>query len=151
MVRNGRLIINRTPGGPNEEAFGDFVLPPLRDGDGAIYGVFCQGHEVTEQKLAEDRLRQAQKMEALGRLTGGIAHDFNNLLGVIIGATENLAMALAQEPELQSAALLALTPPNAAPTWWRGSWHSPAPNRWRPAPSTAALSCATFADPASAR
>ena len=108
VVRNARLAINRTPGGPDEEAFGDFVLAPLRDAAGVICGVFCQGHEVTQQKLAEDKLRQAQKMEALGRLTGGIAHDFNNLLGVIIGSAENLAAQLADAPELQAAANLAL-------------------------------------------
>jgi PAS domain S-box-containing protein len=237
VIGNARLVVNRYAGEPDEEAFGDFVLAPLRDAAGAISGVFCQGHEVTLQKRADDelrasrqqlksaleaaqaifdnshdiicvvgidgrfrevnkhaerlwgygpdemigrsylnfmhpedretgielgrqiasgvtvkpftnrhlhkdgtvipvmwsavraedgdsiisigrdmrehiaaeeKLRQAQKMEAVGRLTGGIAHDFNNLLGVIIGSTENLAGALAETPQLQSMANLAL-------------------------------------------
>ncbi|KQM18032.1 histidine kinase [Sphingomonas sp. Leaf24] len=64
-----------------------FVSPVL-DGDGELRYYFASQLDVTRRRDAEEGLRQAQKLEAVGQLTGGIAHDFNNLLTVIQGFTD---------------------------------------------------------------
>jgi PAS domain S-box-containing protein len=65
-------------------------VSPIRNTLGSVIGASVIARNITEQKRAEDQLRQAQKMEAVGRLAGGVAHDFNNVLGIITACTELL-------------------------------------------------------------
>ncbi len=60
----------------------------VRDGDGKIIGMMGGALDVTEHHDLQHRTSEAQKLEALGRLTSGLAHNFNNVLGVILPSVE---------------------------------------------------------------
>jgi PAS domain S-box-containing protein len=76
----------------------EMSVTALKRRDGFLFNAFFR--DLTDKVAAEDRIRQAEKMEAFGQLTGGIAHDFNNILTVITGTIEILAEAVEKDPKL---------------------------------------------------
>jgi PAS domain S-box-containing protein len=97
VVRQPRreLQIRRRDG---KEIMVELSIAALRTRGGFVFNGFVR--DLTDKIAAEDRIRQAEKMESVGQLTGGIAHDFNNILTVITGTIEILAGAVKGDPQL---------------------------------------------------
>ncbi len=73
------------------------ILSPLRSAEGEITGIVGVGRDISQRIEAEQQIRQAQKMEAVGRFAGGVAHDLNNMMMIIMGFSDFLLGALERE------------------------------------------------------
>jgi PAS domain S-box-containing protein len=92
----GRLVHSE---GKREPVILAALILPIRDEAGKIQSYLSISRDITNELALETRLRQSQKMEAMGVMAGGIAHDFNNILSGIFGYAELSLMALDDEPE----------------------------------------------------
>jgi PAS domain S-box-containing protein len=79
---------------------------PLRNPDGSVSGAAMVYHDVTNAHESERLLQQAQKLDAIGKLTGGVAHDFNNMLTIMTGSIEALVDAIRDRPATAELAAL---------------------------------------------
>lgn len=94
---SGRIINRRKNGRDYEE---ELSISPIRTEDGSVSHYVAVKRDVSAELLLERRLRQAQRLEAVGTLAGGIAHEFNNILTVIRGNLEMLLYRLTPDSPL---------------------------------------------------
>jgi PAS domain S-box-containing protein len=97
-VWSGRIVNRRKDGTSFEE---EATISPVRDATGEIVNYVAVGRDVSNEVRLEQRLAQAEKLQAVGRLAGGVAHDFNNLLTVIAGYGEMVHQQLGTEGPLR--------------------------------------------------
>jgi two-component system, cell cycle sensor histidine kinase and response regulator CckA len=105
-IWHGRVVNRRKDGTVYTE---ESTISPVRDAAGAIVNYVAIDRDVTEElrsrdekAFLEEQLRQAQRVESIGRLAGGVAHDFNNMLGVILGYGETILQELHQGDPLRN-------------------------------------------------
>lgn len=82
------------------EIFLYHTIIPVKDGNGKVDYLTVVSADLTEQKEMQDRIRQSEKMDAIGQLAGGVAHDFNNQLSVVLGYADMLSQRL-DDPNLK--------------------------------------------------
>ncbi len=89
-LKNGRIFrgegVNYRKDG--KEFINEWHIEPIKAEDGHVTHYLAIQRDISERRHAEERLLQAQKMDAVGLLAGGIAHDFNNVMTVILGYTD---------------------------------------------------------------
>ena len=95
-------LLNYTKAG--EEIWFEVDIVPLIDDSGQCSHFVAVERDITSRKLLEARLRQVQRMDAIGQLTSGVAHDFNNVLTIVLGNAQVLAESVADQPEVYKAA-----------------------------------------------
>jgi len=98
VLRSGKVVVSEEEIPLRNGLLTNLVVRfPVKDDTGKVIKIGVFATDITERKQTEKALRDAQKMEAIGRLTGGIAHDFNNILSIILGNLDLLGRQLAAD------------------------------------------------------